>query len=138
MIDISTSLLELTNASVVVMFAFMLASSTAYFLQQIGERETLREVYAESKASFAATILFFGLFVRQAIVWWTRHVVDHGYHLGRPSTHVFNVLLVVTSLPILWGGVCWMRAVLPLKLGPAAWVFVALFSIACGFASVLV
>jgi hypothetical protein len=138
MIDISGVVLEATNAIIMVMFFFMLVAASAYFWSRLRaafefeRKDPFRKVYAESKASFAVTILFAGMFLRQVAVWWPRHVVQHGGHLDWWTAHVFNVVIVAVSIPIIWGSVCWMRVTLPLRCHPWAWAIIAIGAIAFG------
>jgi hypothetical protein len=123
-------LLEAVNGIMLILFGCMLLSAAAYFIQQLRSR-TFATVYFESKASFAASILFFGLFARTAIIWWSRHLQDHGQQLGKLENY-FTLALIVTAIPIIWGSVCWMNAVLPLRFGPMSWFFVTLGAVLFG------
>lgn len=123
-------LLEATNGVMLILFFFMLLTAAAYFIDKLRTGESAYVVYQESKASFAASILFFGLFLRAFVVWFSRHLEDH--HIEMPGwQHVSTTTLILTGIPVIWGSVCWMNAVLPLRCGRWAWLMVA--AVAVGF-----
>lgn len=135
-------LIEAGNGMMLILFGCMLASAGLYFIKQIraayadlGNAATLQHVFArvylQSKPSAAAAILFFGLFVRTYIVWHARHVESHGLPPG-VLEDAAPWLLASSAIPIIWGGICWMRAVLPLRFWSGTWMLVALSSIAFG------
>lgn len=129
-----SSLIEAGNGMIVVLVFFMLVSALLYFISQIRlvaaveekatQWDVAKRVYARTKASWAATLFFFGMFLRTTDVWWVRHVQNHHGTLGWFAPFA-TPLIVISSLPLIWGGVCWIRAVLPLRFSPSAWVFVA-------------
>lgn len=135
------SLVEAGNGVSFVLFGFMTASAALYFLDRVqivtdvadeGSRwELLKRVYIQAKASWAAALVFLGMFIRTGDVWWVRHVQNHGGSLGWFSEWA-TPILVFSGLLVIWGAICWMRSVLPLKFGPWAWLFVATSAVAFG------
>jgi len=124
-------LLLALNGILLILLAACLYSAAQYFVQQLRYASAddvedvnlparLRRVYVESKASFAAAILFFGLFLRIGSIWGLEWCDLH-----RPRDHwlipVLAGVLVFSEIPTIWGAVCWMRAVLPLRCGIWAW-----------------
>lgn len=130
------SLIEAENGMIFVLFGCMLLSAALYFGSQIGivaksatdissRLAVARRVYARTKASWAATLIFFGLFVWTGDVWWVRHVQNHGAQSDWFAPFA-QPLVIISAIPIVWGGICWMRAVLPLRFGPWSWLVIAL------------
>lgn len=135
------SLIEAGNGMVFFLEGFMLLSSGLYFVSlvrvaqgAVTETTTLMQamqrVYAQAKAAWAASIFFLGLWLRTGDVWWVRHVQNHGGDLGWFAP-LAQPIIMLSAIPIVWGGVCWMRAVMPLRFPPQAWI--AIFGGAVAF-----
>lgn len=129
------SVIEAENGMALVLFGCMMISAGLYFINEIrivsrsaydsmsSRMEVAVRVYARTKASWAASIMFLGLFIRTGDVWWVRHLQNHGAEPGWFSPFAQPVL-ILSSIPMIWGSICWMRAVLPLKFSPWAWAIV--------------
>lgn len=138
---LSNFLLEVGNGVILSILFFMLISAVLYFVSKVRIVASVEEpnsmwevatrVYAQTKASWAAAIFFLGLFARTGDVWWVRHLQNHGEPPDWFASWATPVLLV-SIIPTVWGGICWMRAVLPLRFPPSAWVFITLISLAFG------
>lgn len=126
-------LIEAGNGMMLVLFAAMLISALGYFIRQVREvHEThpftsrinlLKIVYQRSKASWSASLLFLGLFVRTGDVWLVRHIQNHGGQAS-PLEPWASLVLIASTVPIVWGAICWMRAVMPLRCWSGAWAVV--------------
>lgn len=137
------SVIEAENGMAFVLFGCLLTSAALYFAEEVrtvartaadslsSRMEVAGRVYARTKAAWAATLIFFGLFVRTGDVWWVRHVQNHGAEPGWFSPFA-QPLLILSAIPIIWGSICWMRAVLPLKFSPWAWAVVGVGAIIFG------
>jgi len=137
------SVIEAGNGMIFILEGCMLISAALYFASQVRlvarsaydvkstRLQIAARVYARTKASWAATIIFFGLFLRTGDVWWVRHLQNHG---GDPGWFgpLAQPIIIASSVPIIWGAICWMRAVLPLRFSPWAWVAVTAAAILFG------
>ncbi len=126
-------IIEAGNGMMLVLFGAMLVSAFSYFMREVrrlGWRPM--RIYAESKASWAVTILFFGIFVRVGDIWLIRHIENHGGHPSEGLGVVAQAVLIASSIPIVWGSICWMRSVLPLRCGAWAWAVIAVGAIVFG------
>lgn len=134
-------LIEAGNGMMLILFAAMLVSAVGYFFRQVREiHEThqftpllklLAIVYHRSKASWAISILLFGLLVRTGDVLMVRHLQNHGGRADALEPWA-SLLLIVTTVPIVWGAICWMRAVMPIRWWPGSWAVIAAIAIVFG------
>lgn len=148
-------LVEAGNGMAMILFLAMAISATVYILRHMSRvahrrakfdgmqtwRDLLSVVYPEIKAALAIATMCYGLTLRTADVWLLSHIENHG---GKPAPALAALatpMLIASTFPIVWGAICWMRTVMPLRcphwprLDAAlrwAWVVLALAAIGFG------
>ena len=118
-------LVEAGNGMMLVLFLAVAISAGIYIYRQlrrvvakfghVGVQDLFRIAYPELKAAWSVAVLFSGLFVRTLDVWLVRHIENHGEVPGGVVAALATPVLILTTFPIAWGAICWMRTVMPLR-----------------------
>jgi hypothetical protein len=129
-------LLEIVDGTFLMLLFFKFGTTARYTVLS-----TRRDILAsgwnpltwgpESKAAWALTVIFAGLILRVGSHWSLRHAASHGLDWHAFTDQGPNIVLVSTMMTI-WGGICWIRTVIPLRCGPVTWTWAVIFAVAFG------
>jgi hypothetical protein len=125
-------LIEAVDGALAPMLLAMMLSALFYLHRLWRENSySFVGIRLEAKAAWATVLLFFGIGMKNDMLWVWRHMTNH-HEQSATFSYWAQVMLVVSTAITLWGAVCWVRSVMPVGCGARAWVWVALFSVAFG------
>lgn len=123
MMEIPSRWLEFLNGVQFVLGSGLVVACMAYLLRKWNERGSEFWITVELKMGWSLMVLFTGDTMTRGIIWYARHVTNHGGPLIYWPTS-FTIVTAFSTVVWSWGGICLLRMIAPHNTGEWSWVFI--------------
>lgn len=139
-------LIEASNGTLIVVLLWMVLFDVRYLVLKVSELGGAKLVAsewwmtksppAELKGAVALLTLLTGFWLRTFGLWWFRHMEAHGIDT-LPFREIGIALLVGGTIISVWGGMCWLKVILPTDIPRFTWFILCGSALGFGFGMVL-
>ena len=127
-------LVEASNGMLLIILMWMIIFDAIYLVYKLRECLSFRVLYVESKAAIALMVVLLGFEAHTFVRWWFRHMQNQG--VDPESYRDLGIFLLVAGTAMgVWGGICWLKVIMPRDLPRELWF--VLSAIAVGFGIVM-
>jgi len=123
---LSPSLVEASNGVLLALLFFMILYNLLFLFRKdakVGHVYRFSDSWHVSKAAIALFSFFVGFFIRTGIVWYVRHMENHGQPLNMDLYYdeAAQIVLILGTAVAVIGGCCWIRVVVPFRYPWMLW-----------------
>lgn len=123
-------LIEVSNGVLFLLVLAMTAFALVYLVTKLREcGGTWMRVYVEAKAAIALMVFLIGVDIGVFVRWWFRTMQNHGID-PRPYIALGTTLVIVGTVVAIWGGMCWIKVITPVRFPRGTWFLVGVAAIA--------
>ena len=131
---ITPAIFEVTDGILIIVLGIMLLFALVHlgsiwnecrtrFPGRWGAFRCLRGLYYERKPAVAISVIIAALWLRFTNLWHLRHITNHHLPMDWAARYSF-VIFVCAHIALIWGVVCWIRNISPVRVMNWEWLLI--------------